>query len=869
MNVDTAPFLVFLLVDLNAIETDVPPVIHATLKQYTDDLFVAEGDLYTAVFQDSSAAIEAALALQRAWYRALPPELYPNGLRIALHTGHTGVANGIYFGATLNRTRQLLHASLPGQIVLSLRLYDLVADQLPPNAILHETDPGRLRDLLQAESFFLLTAPDLPAPPRKLRTLETYLANLPIQPTPFLGREAEITALTSKLRRGEQRMVTLIAPSGTGKTRFALEVATQLLDDFADGVFFISLAPIYDIDLVMPTIAHTLGLKDTPHLSALEQLQAYLASRRVLLLLDNFEQIVDSAPAIEALLAATHRLAILVTSHVPLQIAGETVVIVPPLDVPDPQALPPLDQLVCCTAIALFIERLQAVAPNFVLDEVSGKIVTQLCGLVGGIPLAIELVAAYGDVLTLQEIFIQLDRARTSSTLSLQQVLDWSFARLGQAGQLLFARLGVFVEGCTLEGAEAVCNLEGDPPLDVLNEVALLLRRNLLLDEQLAGGDPRYIMLDCIHDDALRRLAARGEQEIVEQQHTDYYVNMANTLTETFQNDQQTDWVQLIAGEQNNLRTVLMRALERGDGTTAVRICAGIWMFWMIRGMVHEGQRSIEAALALCEEPPHEIQAWLYNGAGWFAHMMGNGERAFWYYERSLALYRMTNNRTSEAGLIYNMALQHLSDGNREQAHACLTASLEIQRTFPEPSSLCALTNNILAILAAEKGDLDTAEHHSEESLAIARVSADQRMLVNSLAYLAEIKILLGKQDEAWPLLAEGLRASQEMRGSEMQSLLLFSSARIAAAQAQPLHAARLLGAAEALNPDAPRSAADNDAEQSDAQSDGGYQQFVAQVRTQCEPEAFAHAWTEGRSMTLDQAITLALSVIKDPWLST
>src|SRR5918998_663315 len=473
-------------------------VLWEAIERHGGFVFKTVGDAFCAAFPTALSALEAALAAQRGLFsEAWGTEIGTLRARMALHTGATHERDGDYFGPPVNRVARLLSAGHGGQILLSSSTQELVRDHLPAATHLRYLGEKRLKDLSRPERIFQLTTPALPSEFPPLKTLESHTNNLPLQATPLVGREREVEAVCGLLRSSETRLLTLLGPGGTGKTRVGLQVAAELVDDFEDGVFFVPIAAITDPTLVAPTIARVLGLSEGGARPAEELLEGYLRDRQTLLLLDNLEQVLEAAPIVERLLSNAPNLKILATSRIPLGLYGEYEFPVPPLSLPDPDSLPPLEHLTEYEAIRLFVERARAVRPAFSLTEENGPAVVEICERLDGLPLAIELAAARIKLLPPRVLLDRLGnrlkiltggaRNLPERQRTLRNAIEWSYGLLDEGEKVLFARLAAFSGGSTLEAVEAVCDGKVDPPVDAFEGVSSLLDKSLLRQEESPG----------------------------------------------------------------------------------------------------------------------------------------------------------------------------------------------------------------------------------------------------------------------------------------------------------------------------------------------------------------------------------------------
>jgi class 3 adenylate cyclase len=427
------------------------------IEEHGGYVFKTVGDAYCAAFPTAADALEAALEAQRRLLSSESEETGPFRVRMALHMGAAEERDGDYFGPPVNRVARLLSAAHGGQVLLSLPTQELVRDQLPAETTLRDLGEYRLKDLFRPERVYQLLAPKLPSEFPPLRTLDAFRNNLPLQPTPLIGREKEVSEVCDLLRTEETRLLTLTGPGGTGNTRVALQAAADLLEDFPDGTYFVSLATLTEAELLLPAVAEMVGVREVGEQPLDETLKDYFHERRLLLLLDNFEQVLEAAPAVTELLAVAPGMKVLATSRAPLGLYGEHEFPVPPLSMPDLKSPPSLERLTQYEAVGLFVERARAVKSDFSITNESAPAVAEICVRLDGLPLAIELAAARIKMLPPKAMLHRLTsrlklltggaRDLPERQRTLRATIEWSHALLDEGEQVLFGRLAVFSGG--------------------------------------------------------------------------------------------------------------------------------------------------------------------------------------------------------------------------------------------------------------------------------------------------------------------------------------------------------------------------------------------------------------------------------------
>jgi len=652
---------------------------------------------------------------------------------------------------------------------------------------------------------------------------------LPAAPNPLLGREHDEAAAVHLLTRDEARVLTLTGPGGVGKTRLAMQVAEGLRDRYADGVVFVSLASLNDPGLVIAAVAGALGVSAVGEPSLLEIVSAHLRDRRMLLVLDNFEHVLEAAPAVSALLAAGRQLTVLITSRAPLHIQGEHELAVPPLATPDMAPLPPAADLARYASVALFVSRARAARPSFALTEANAAAIVAICRRLDGLPLAIELAAARVKLLPPPALLARLDGDLTATPLrlltggardaparqqTLRNTIAWSYDLLPAEERRVFQGLAVFAGGATLEAAEAVCAAgAADAPglPNVLDVLSSLVDKSLVRVDEPAGdaavdGGVRVTMLQTIREYGLERLEASGAWATIGARHATYYLALAEHAAPGLIGPEQSAWLARLGREEDNLRAALDWASRSGgrdesgghngeivlNGNGAqieigLRLGSALWRFWHARGRASEGRVWLEKLLALPrpvgdDAPSLAWRARALDAASALATEQGDHQRAATLSEESLGLYRRLGDRRGAATAINILGSVALRQGDYRRAMSLYEECLAARRDLDDPRGTAAALNN-LGIVARYEGDHQRAASLHEESLAIKRTLGDPRGIAFSLNNLGEVALDRGDDERAAVLFAESLVLFEEQEGRWGIALLLTNLGNLARRQ--------------------------------------------------------------------------------------
>ena len=764
-----------------------------------------QGDAFFVAFGTAPGALAAAAEAQQGLASC------PTRLRMGIHTGTPHVGEEGYVGVDVHRAARIAACGHGGQILISASTASLLGTDG-----LRDLGEHRLKDLSAPERIYQLGDDDFPP----LDSL--YQTNLPISPTPFLGREHELSEVLRLLSREDVRLLTLTGPGGTGKTRLAAQAAGLSSDRYPQGVWWVPLAPLRDPELVLATAGQTLGSKNG--------LAGHIADKRLLLLFDNFEHLVEAAADLAALLTSCPHLDLLVTSREPLHVTGEQEYPVPPF--------------VHEEGVGFFLARARAVQPDFR----SADAVPEICRRLDDLPLALELAAARVKALSSVQILERLDQRLALLTggarnlperqRTLRATIEWSYELLEPGDQGLFARLSVFSGGCTLEAAEEVA----DAGLDNL--------RSLVDKSLLRQSNERYWMLETIHEYAAERLHESGAGEELRQLHAERFLAFAEEAEQNLlRSGTPRGWLDRLEREHDNLRAALDRLEGAGESERALRLAGALSRFWYIRGHVAEGKRRLEAALS-AHNAPTAARAKALSGAAVMALESGDPAATRLRAEEALAIHRALGDAwgTAHSGFLLGHAA--LDEGDSAAAQRLFGES---RRRFGElgDAHYTLLATYNFAVVIEDLGDLEEARRLHEESLRHARAQSDERIIAFSLDQLAPYARDEGRFEDALSMLRESLRIRRDLDDhvAIAENLGRFACTYAVAGDART--ATQLLSSSEALRKQIGSASVPSVARMNE--------ETLGAIRSQLDEAAFAEAWKEGWELTIDEAVALAL----------
>ncbi len=743
--------------------------------------------------------------------RAIGARAWPDGtavkIRMGLHTGEGNLAGGDYVGLDVHRAARITSAGHGGQILLSQATGALIEHDPPDGVALRDLGPHRLKDLQRPEHIFQVLHADVPPDFPALQSLDAMPNNLPVQLTSFIGRERDMVEVKRLL--GTTHLLTLLGPGGTGKTRLSLQIAADCLDLLRDGVWLVELAPISDPAFVPQTVASALGIRE-PGRAAMEALVEFLRPKSLMLVLDNCEHVLAAAADLSAaLLRQAPNLRILATSRETLGIAGELSYRVPPLSLPDPDAVPSPEAVGQFAAMRLFVERATFHQTGFKVTRSNVRVIAEICRRLDGIPLAIELAAARVKVLSVEQISARLDdrfhlltggvRTDLPHHQTLRAAMDWSYDLLPEEERALFRRLSVFVGGFTLETAESVCAGDAIEAPQVLDLLSRLVDKSLVTVDDSAGSEVRYRLLETVRQYGLDRLVEAREAEAVRNRHRAFFMNLAERAELEFHGVLQKVWLDRLEADHDNLRAALEWSRADPQGAEAgLRLASSLWWFWEVRGFWSEGRRRLNAALARTEEIPTAARAKALTAAGALALRQGDLAEAGTLAQQSLELSRQLGDKRTTASCLVILGVYACRLEDYKRAEALGGESLTLSREVGDNWGT-AWAQSILGLVAREEKDHAKARALLEESLGRMRALGHQWGIAIVLSNLGVLARDLGEFERAVPLFEEALNLFRQLGDKGFTAYSQLNLGIVASALGEHARAGRLYAACLAL----------------------------------------------------------------------
>jgi predicted ATPase/class 3 adenylate cyclase len=815
-----------------------------------------EGDSFFVVFNSAPMAVAAAVEAQRLLSSHAWPEGAQVRVRIGLHTGEAQLGADNYVGVDLHRASRIASAGHGGQIVVSAATHALVEATAPEGVRFRDLGEHRLKDLPRPEHLFQVVAEGIDTEFPPLRTMGARPNNLPVQLTSFIGRRRELEEVMAALE--STRLLTLTGPGGSGKTRLAIRTAQELLPRLEDGAFFVALAPISDPALVVPTIAQALGLTEKADRAPLDALMDHLRESDVLLVMDNFEQVLDAAGEVGQLLTATGRLRVLATSREPLGLSGEREYPVPPLDLPDIDALPSLAALSQFEAVRLFVDRATAVKPDFGVTNENAPAVAEICARLDGLPLAIELAAARAKILTPQAILQRLEHslrflaggARDVPTRqrTLRDAIAWSHDLLDPEDAALFARLSVFRGGFSLEAVERVGNPADELGIDTLEGVASLANKSLVRQADTVPDEPRFFMLETIREFAAERLAASADVDEIAHRHAAFFLDLAERAEPELTGADQIRWLNTLEREHDNLRAAIGWAADH-DLNVALRLGGSLWRFWQFRGHLREARERLEGLLERPGQGDPEARARALEAAGGVAYWMGDFATAQRRYQECLEIREQLGDERWIAEAKYNLsfalgiAQKPLQDVDR--ATKLLEETVSVFEELGDRGGI-AKSRWGLATMAYAGERWDVVAELAASSAELFRQTDDRFGLGWALHLQALALAVLGRPAEAAPPLREALEMFLQADDRSALALLVGDMAILAGSRGELEQAIRLSGAAAAIEEEIGTGL---------LHSDASAAKRLRDLRDLLPPPESDRVFAEGRAMSVEKAL--------------
>ena len=765
-----------------------------------------EGDAFFAVFPSAVDAVRATVEAQQALARSEWPAGLPVRVRMGLHTGEAVLGGDNYAGVDVHRGARIAAAGHGGQVLISNATRALVQSRLPEGVGLRDLGDHRLKDLREPEHLHQLAIPGLSADFPPLRTLDVSRTNLVAAETPLIGRDRELAELADLLAR--ERLVTLTGPGGIGKTRLGMELGGRALDRFSDGVYFVPLETLAERSPVAVAIGQAVGATAAAQGDPEEALIDQLGTRQLLLILDNFEQLIGVAPLVARMLSAAGQLRMVVTSRIPLHLSGEQEYPVGPLPVPSAAEHQDAEELSRIDAVALFVERARHVRPDFRLTDANSAAVAGICRRLDGLPLAIELAAARIKIFSPETMLARLEAALPvlgggnvdlpARQRTLRAAIDWSYQLLGRPEQALFRRLSVFSGGWTADAAEQVAILDPGADPEIYDGLGTLVDQSLVRPPADGPAEPRFDMLQLIREFAVEHLADSDEAAIVARRHAEWVLALAESARQPLEGGAGVEWLDRLTVEHDNVRAALRWAVDNDEREAGLRIASAIWRFWQQRGHFREGRRWFEQLIPGPEDAGSvdaEVLAAAHTAAGGIVYWQNDLDQAEAHYLAAYELDRGHDRLDRTGDDLYNLAFVSMLrwdvDTARErfrESGAAFAAQGQSDRLGDSTAALGALE--------LRAGNLEKARDLLEEGRRLHIEEGNQARATDNTMVLSDIYRRLGDPETARQYLRDAVSAIKQMRDVARLPLALDIGAAEAFSEGRPGDALRLLAAA-------------------------------------------------------------------------
>jgi predicted ATPase/class 3 adenylate cyclase len=778
-------------------------ITQAALATHRGQLVKRTGDGLHAAFADPLDGVLAMLQMQRALADAAAQGQLPLAIRCGLHAAAEEARDGDYYGPEVNRAARIMAAAHGGQMLLSDAVAQGLLRRLPAGLALKDLGAVRLRDLSRPERLWQVVAPPLREVFPALRSLEATPNNLSQQLNRFIGREQAMPQVRALM--GAHRLVSLVGTGGIGKSRLSVQLAAELMDDYPDGVWCVELAPLAEGQRVPQAVATVLGLKEVPGQPLDDTLAAFVKDRRLLIILDNCEHVLNACAALaKRLMKASASLQLLATSREPLHVAGEAVYPVPALSAPNPQHANTPAALMRHEAVRLFVDRAGAVQPSFAVNAGNASALAEICHRLDGIPLAIELAAARARAMPIEAMARRLidsfkliatqDETVAPRQRTLRLLIDWSHDLLDDAERLLFARLSVFAGGFTLEAAEAVCADEALPTDNVIDLLARLVDKSLVMLDADSG---RYRLLETVRQFAAEKLVGTEDAE-VRQRHLGHYLDLAETAQRHASGPEHGLWKARLDADQANLLAAHANSAQAADGAElGLRLSVALRMYWLRCGQPTVGLAMTVNSLQR-QGAPVALRARGLFDAGQICSFVGQYGDALRHLQQSLILMRETGDLRRVAAILQPMAMAALGLGDMALAARCADEAVGLLRHLKLSRPLAAALNAKAQLLRMES-QADPARTLYAEALVLARNEDDRECIAVTLLNLAIVDLSGGSSLGVASLVLEALEIGVELDSQLAAIGVLDVSSALAIQTGATEFAAQLAGAATCL----------------------------------------------------------------------